>query len=53
MMKKDNITEIQDDIQQKITGKFKKISGNTGTKPCTSQDRDKVHVKKSTNEERL
>ena len=33
----DNITEIQ-----KITGKFQKESGNTGTKPCTSQDKDKV-----------
>ena len=38
----DNITEIQDGREQKITGKFQKESGNTGTKPCTSQDKDKV-----------
>ena len=41
MMKEDddNITEIQDGREQKITGKFQKESGNTGIKPCTSQDK--------------
>ena len=38
----DNITEIQDGREQMITGKFQEESGNTGTKPCTSQDKDKV-----------
>ena len=38
----DNITEIQDGREQKITEKFQKESGNKGIKPCTSQDKDKV-----------